>query len=191
MIKLPQVQMLFAFVNRLSKREKMFLYGAVAAVLLALLRYLIVLPVSNEIAKLHNEIAMKQKCLEDDRQLLARKVRIVEESKAYTAFVPSGGTEEDNLNGLLKEVESLANKSALYIVDMKPSTTKEGIENSKKYVVTLTAEGEMAKIMDFIYRVENAGTLLAIEKYQISPKSKESSVAQTVIAVSKTVMALP
>ena len=46
----------------------------------------------------------------------------------------------------------------------------------------------MEQLVDFMYNIENSDKLLMIEKYQISPKSKESSVAKCAMSISKIVI---
>jgi Tfp pilus assembly protein PilO len=71
---------------------------------------------------------------------------------------------------------------------MKPSGLKEEKDNTKKYLVSLSCEGQMEQIMDFMYNVENSRKFLTIEKYQISPKTKESSVINCTMTISKIVI---
>jgi len=45
----------------------------------------------------------------------------------------------------------------------------------------------MEQLVEFIYNMENSNSLISIEKYQITPKAKESSVAKCSISVYKVV----
>ncbi|HNW40109.1 MAG TPA: GspMb/PilO family protein, partial [Candidatus Omnitrophota bacterium] len=85
-----------------------------------------------------------------------------------------------------KEIESLASKSSVYLVDMKPSGTKES-GSSKRIMINLNCEAQMEQLVDFMYNLENSNILLSIEKYQLTPKTKESSVAKCSISVYKVV----
>jgi Tfp pilus assembly protein PilO len=88
---------------------------------------------------------------------------------------------------LLKEIESFANKSSVYLVDMKPAGLKPS-DSSKKYLISLNCEAQMEQLSDFMYNIENSNKLLTIEKYQISPKSKESSVVRCSMSIAKIIM---
>nr|MBP7217054.1 hypothetical protein [Candidatus Omnitrophota bacterium] len=92
---------------------------------------------------------------------------------------------EEVLTVFLKEIEELANRSSLYVVDMKPQGVKEEKDGTRRYFITLNCEGQMEQIMDFMYNVENSKSLFTIEKYQVGPKSRESSIAQSSLTISK------
>ena len=78
---------------------------------------------------------------------------------------------------LLGEVEKLARKTSLYIVDMKPLGVEED-KVSRKYSVDLNCEAQMEQIMNFMYEIENSSMLFFVESFNITPKSKDSSVAK-------------
>jgi len=58
----------------------------------------------------------------------------------------------------------------------------------KKYSLSLTCEAQMEQLADFMYNIEMANQLLTIDKYEISPKAKESSVARCNITLSKIIL---
>jgi Tfp pilus assembly protein PilO len=184
MIKL---QALYAYLAHLSKREKFVFYIALVFISLAALDRLIVSPISLKIKSLNKEIETSEANIKNDLHILSQKDRILSESARYTSFLSSNKTEEEEITGLLKEVENLANKASAYITDMKPAPTKE-LGSSKKYLVNLNCEGQMEQIINFMYNIEDSSKLLVIEKYQISPKSKESGVATVSMTISKTVI---
>ncbi|MCM8757859.1 MAG: type 4a pilus biogenesis protein PilO [Candidatus Omnitrophica bacterium] len=93
---------------------------------------------------------------------------------------------EDDTTSILKELERLANKSGVYIVDIKPAGLRqEG--NFKKYVINLSCEVQMEQLVEFMYNIESSHKLLTIERYQISPKSKETSIASCTMTITKLV----
>ena len=82
-------------------------------------------------------------------------------------------------------MEDLASKSSVYLVDIKPGAVKSQ-EQLKKYFITLNCEAQMEQVVDFMYGLENSSRLFTIERYQITPKAKDSSLARCSISVSKT-----
>jgi Tfp pilus assembly protein PilO len=181
-------QAVYKFLSKLSKREKAVLYAAAFFVLVSLLDRMIIFPIYAKIKSVNNEIRDKETAITTNLHMLSQKDRISSESRKYETYLRQVQTEEEGVTSLLKEIENLANKSSLYIVDMKPGGLKVDKDKIKKYLVNLNCEGEMEQIMDFMYNVENSKDLLTIEKYQISPKSKESSVAQCIITISMMVI---
>jgi len=183
-MNLVKIQALYAFLSRLSKREKLILYLSVFFVSLTLLDRLAISPISSKMRALDKEIQDKEAGIKRDIKMLAQKDRIAAESAKYNSFLDKTKSEEEETSSLLKEIESLAGKSTVYLIDMKPGGVKEAGQ-SRKYLVSLNCEAQMEQLVDFMYNIENSLKLLIIEKYQISPKTRESSVARCSMTVSK------
>ncbi|MBU2258472.1 MAG: hypothetical protein KJ926_05065, partial [Candidatus Omnitrophica bacterium] len=71
---------------------------------------------------------------------------------------------------------------------LKPSGIKD-MGPFKKYFITLSCEAQVEQLVGFFYGIENSDKLLSIDKYQLMPKSSESSVAKCSMTISK--MTLP
>lgn len=183
-LNLVKIQALYAFLSRLSKREKLIFYLSVFFVSLTLLDRLVISPVSSKMRALDKEIQDKETGIKRDIKILAQKDRIAAESTKYNSFLDKTKSEEEETSSLLKEIESLAGKSTVYLIDMKPGGVKE-VGQSMKYLVNLNCEAQMEQLVDFMYDIENSLKLLIIEKYEISPKTRESSVARCSMTVSK------
>jgi Tfp pilus assembly protein PilO len=145
------------------------------------------LPVYSKIKSLDDEIREKEIGIQKNFRISMQKDRILSETAKYTPFLNSLKYAEEDMTSILKEIEKLANKSSVYLIDLKPAGIKEST-TSKKYLVSLECETQMEQLTDFMYNIENSNRLLRIEKYQISPKSKESSIARCSITISKIVM---
>ena len=185
MIKL---QDLAKFLSRLSKRERTIFYVTVLTILLFLLVNFVVYPVYSKINSQNREIKDKEAQIRISLRIVSQKDKILGEGKYFQSFLRKPKTEEEGMIALLKVVENTANKSSLYVVDMKPGGIKEDKDKTKRYMVTLAGEGQMDQIVDFIFNIESAEELLVVDKYQISPKSRESSIAECSITVSKLVL---
>lgn len=183
-----KVQDLTKFLAKLSKRERLILYATAAFLSLLFLNNFVVYPVYARIRALAESIKEKESQVKLSMRIVSQKERVASESRKYASFLRKPQTEEEGMITLLKTVENTANKSSLYVIDMKPAGVKEEKDRTKKYLVTLTGEGQMEQIVDFMYHIESADELLVIEKYQISPKSRESSVAECSITISKLVI---
>lgn len=184
-MKAPKLQIFYAFLARLSKKEKIIFYIAVFFVSLTVLDRLIISPVFSKIRSLNEAIQEKEANIKKNLRILAQKDRITTESAKYSTFLGDAQEkEEEQITLVLKEIESLANKSSVYLVDMKPGNVNEAA-GSKKITVNLNCEAQMEQLVDFMYNIENSNSLLSIEKYKVIPKSKESSVAKCSISVYK------
>ncbi len=187
MIKI-QLQPLYQTFLRLPKKQRTMIYVAGGVFLLSLLNLLIVLPVYSKIRSLNNAIKKKEAAIVRDLNVLEQKDEILSESKKYATFLEEATTDEEETTHLLKEIENIASKGSLYIVEMKPSGIREEENKIKKFIVNLTCEGQMEQVIGFMHNIENSQVLLNIEKFQLNPKSKESSIAQCAMTISKVVM---
>lgn len=186
---LKQLRGLSKTFSTLSRREKLVLYAAVGAVSFTLLDRLIVYPIYTRMRQVQTQIRDRENEIVRNMRILSKKERINADVERYVAYLRAAEDRSVDMTAVLKSIEELAQKSELSVVDMKPAGIKENEkEKTKKYVVNLNGEGEMSQIVDFMYRVENSSDLLTIERVQISPKSRESSVAQCAFMISRMFM---
>ncbi len=183
-----QIEALHKLFLQLSKRERLVLYVAVAFVSISLLDRMLIYPVYSKIDSLNKEINQKEVGISRNLRILEQKERIILEAKNYAPFFIEPKSEEEEMTIFLKQIESISNKSSLYIVDMKPAGSKEEKNNIKRFTVNLSCEGQMEQVMDFMYNIENSSELLVIDRYQLNPKSKESMVIQCNMAISKLII---
>lgn len=184
-MKIPNIQTLYATLARLSKREKLVLYAAVSFVSLAILDRLIINPVFSRLESLDKEIRERESGIKKALHILAQRDRILAEGRKYGSFL--SGDSEEEITSILKEIENLANKNSVYLIDLKPAGLK-GAGSYNKYLISLSCEAQMEQIVGFMYDIGSSNRLLAIERYQINPKSKESSVVQCSMSIAKIVM---
>ena len=183
-LKLQNVAKIF---SRFSSREKVVFYGAALFISLALLDRVIINPIFSKIDQLNEEIRTTERSIKRNLRILSYKNRINSEYAKYTSFIEKFESEEEEITSFLKEVETLANESLIYLIDMKPRGL-QSTESSKQYLISLTGEAEMESVIEFMYKIENSKKLLTIEKYDISPKAKGSSVARCSMTISKLVV---
>lgn len=179
-----KMQALHTFLSHLSKRERAILYVVIFVISLVSLDRLIIHPIYSKIESLDKEIREKESAVKKNVRIVAQKDRILAESAKYSSFVTASVSEEEEITSILKEIEAIANKNSVYLFDMKPASSKN-TEASKKYMVNLNCEAQMEQIIEFMFNIENSNKLLTIEKYEISPKSKESSIAKCSMSISR------
>lgn len=181
-----KVQSLNAVFAKLSKKERLILYVVIFIVSLVMLDRLIVSPVLSKMNSLDKEIKKKEAEIKKDLRIVARKDRILAENVKYSSFLDVFESKEDQAASSLKEIEDYADKASVYLVDMKPSSVKES-GASKKYLINLNCEAQMEQLISFMYNIENSKELLTIERFQVSPKARGSSVAKCNMVISKTI----
>jgi Tfp pilus assembly protein PilO len=168
----------------LTKWEKILFYAATAAVTLTLADRLLLSPVTQKIETLSSEIQDKESGIKRMSFILAQKDRIVAESARYIKFLTKAKNTDEEATTVLKEIEAIANNNSIYLIDLKPIGFRDSGQ-IKKYVVSITCEGQMENLFSFMYNIESSPQLLRIERCEIIPKSKESSIASCSLMISK------
>ena len=182
------MQKLLSILSRISKREKIILYAAISIISLSILDWLIINPVLNKLETLNKGIEEKEAGIKRNLRVVAYKDKIIAESAKYEAFLDNYETEEEEVTSILKEVERLANKGSLYLINMAPRRGAGKMGESIEYSITLTCEATMEEIIKFMHDIENSRRLLTIKRYELGPKSRDSNKAQCSMTVSKMVM---
>ncbi len=186
-MKLPTPAALGAFLSRLSGKEKSMFYAAAIIVSLMLTDRLVVNPIFSKINELSEEIKEKEAGIKKSLHMLAHKDRILAEAVRHRTFIQSLRSEEEEMTALLKEIEMLASRHSIYLIDMKPGQLEEK-GRMMKYSLNLNCEAQLEHLVAFMYDVEKSEKLLTIEKYKIGPKSRDSSVARCGMSISKVVI---
>jgi Tfp pilus assembly protein PilO len=174
---LPQIQSIIASISRLSKRERLIAYAVIIFISAAALDRLIISPVFSKMKSLESAITDKEANIKKSARIMSQKDRIAVESAKYSTFLTSALSEEEEMVSLLKELEKIANASSVYLMDMKPVNV-QNVGSFKKFAVTLNCEAQMEQLVDFIYNIESSKKMLMVEKFQIGPKAKKSSIAK-------------
>lgn len=187
-VKIPVLQGVVTFLGRRSKRERLVLYWTIFFVFLTLVDRLVFSPLTARIRFLNKEIEAKETAITQALHMLGQKERILSESAKYAVFLAAAKSEEEQFTIILKEIESLANKASVYIIDMKPGGVRAE-ESFKQFMANVNCEGEMAQLVRFMYDIESSSKMITIEKYQLSPKSPESK--QTLCSMTIVKTALP
>ncbi|OIO36597.1 MAG: hypothetical protein AUJ74_01845 [Candidatus Omnitrophica bacterium CG1_02_44_16] len=178
--------MIMAYLSRLNKREKFVFYAAVVFISIALVDRLIVGPIVSRMRLLDEKIKIQKELIKKNARIVSEKDRVLAAVKDYAIFSRKAQTSDEEVAFLLGEVEKMARKTSLYVVDMKPMGMEEDAI-SRKYSVDLNCEAQMEQIMGFMYAVESSDRLLVVETFNISPKSKDSSIAKCNMRISNVI----
>jgi hypothetical protein len=173
--------------TKLSKTEKNVLFVTLFLVVLSFADRVIILPVVTTLSNLNTSVRDQESSIKKSMNVLLHKDGIITESQEYMAYSVEAKNPEEEMVGLLKEVESVAASAGVSLLYVKPANTQEE-KNVKKYYSILECEAPMEQIATFFHGIESSTKLLKIEKYLIQPKSKDSSIARCTVTVSKTVL---
>ena len=172
-----------ALLTRMSKREKTVFTVTVLCVSVALVDRAMIAPIASRIRLLDEKIAAQTELVKKNVRIVAEKDRVKATAKEFSVYSRKAATQEEEVAFLLGEVETLARKNSLYIVDMKPLGMQED-KGSRKYSVDLNCEAQMDQLVSFMHDVENSQKLFVVESFNITSKSKDSSIAKCNLRIS-------
>ena len=170
--------------DKLSKKEKIGLSVAFAFLALAFLDRLLISPIRTKFNALNLQIRISEKQLGGDMRNINQKKFIGEEYEQYLPYIRRSGSDEEEVAKILGEIEALARKSSVYLVDMKPRKPRE-VEFYKEYTVEIEAEGYMESLMSFIYQVNTSSQLLRIETLRLNLTKGGSNVLSASMLITK------
>lgn len=148
----------------LSKREKIILIFTIGLIAFSLAFNLVVLPVLRKNDSLNKRIEAARLRLARYNYLLSQKEAILGRAGGLAAGgLP--GEPKDAAVAVLSEVEALAKEANIRLVDIRPRPAK-----GKQIEVDIRTEGDMQGYLNFIYALEDALSLLTVDKYQLSAK---------------------
>ncbi len=175
------------FLGKLSGRERIGAIAAVIIISVMSMDRLILGPIIQKINILGEEIKRKENLLGGDLRIMGNEERVMREVQYYERYSLTALPEEDELAGLLSEIENLAKSSKVYLIDSSPSGTREeGL--LKAYLIDVDCEGSMKEVVGFMHSVENSRKLIQIEGLRIRPKEKGSDIISCNMIIAKTVM---
>jgi len=172
------------FFDKLSQKEKIGLMIAFSCLAVAFLDRLIVNPIRNKIKQINREVEISEKQLSMNLRNIKQKDVIEQEYEKYVDYVRRSGSDEEEVAKILGEIEVLARKSSVYLVDTKPQTPKK-VDFYQQYMVEIEGEGEMKSIMRFLHELNISPQLLRAEKVRLSIKEKKAGVIKVSMLITK------
>ena len=145
-------------------------------------------PILARIDYLNESIRSQKKSIEDGLLMVTQEEKIKGESGRYDSYLSDPQAEEKEITAFLQEVENIAKKSSVYLIDIKPAG-KDVDGTSTRYFVKLDFEAQMEQVFHFFYAVTQFERLIKIEGYQIKPKTEGSSIVMCSMSISKAVIA--
>ena len=172
------------FLAKLSQKEKTGLFISAILVSLVILDRLILTPINDRIRQINREIKIDEKQLAMGLRNLNQKEFVSSEYKKYALYLKNSGSDDEKTTAILSEVENLAHKSGVSLIDMKPQQP-QNINFYKEYTIEVEAEGSMDALVRFLYELNTSSQLLRAEKLRLNLKDKDSSVVKATIQITK------
>ncbi len=186
MIKID-VQSIYKKFLKLDSKQKKIFYIAIFFVVLLIIDRGIINPIGSAIKNLDEDIKQKKEKIRKDLGIYEQKNVVNEITLKYKDFLSGSKSTDEEITFILKDIEVLANKSEVYIVDLKPLSSKEE-DSVIRYFVNLNCETTMDKLIEFLYLLDNVNKMFFVEKCRISLKSKDLDVMACSLVISKAVI---
>lgn len=170
--------------GKFSRKEKIGLIVAVFFISGAILDRAVVSPINSKFRQLNQEIKITEKQLSRHLRNLIGKDLIKRKYQKYITYVKKVGSDEEEVAKVLAEIEGLARKSGVSLVDIKPQPLKE-VNFYEGCAVEVEANGDMNGMIHFLYQLNSSTQLLRAEKLRLSTKEKGSYLINASIFITK------
>ncbi len=172
------------FFSKLSRRERLILYGALMLVFLGGLDRLFYRPMENLFLELDQEIVSLENQLRKNMRNLAIRGAI---EQRYAAYSVANGADEEEVASLLNVVEGQARKAGLSLLNIKPKPAT-ATEVGKEYPVEVEVETRMGDLIKFIHGLLNSKYILRVQKLRLVPKGKSKAEVKGYLLINRTVI---
>lgn len=170
--------------KNLSSREKIILAICILLILVYLGFIFVFTPIKTRIANLNDEISSKELKLKKSYKILNQKNAVEEVYKNYADYMKQNEADEQEMSGLLSEVESVAAQVDIHISDMKPMRVR-AIDFYKKFSVELEAEGLLENLTKAIHTLQNPPHFLKVERLRLERRSMRTNKLQCFMLISR------
>ena len=154
----------------LSQREKDIVIIFVIVAGLALVFRAVYIPLKNKSDEVREKIAVSEKKLNKNLKMIRKGENYEARYKPLLENFQQKGSDEQMMSAILNEIESAAGQVQVRIADMKPQRVKKS-GSYNNFSVSLTLDGELTAIMDFIYGLQNQPHLFAVDELRLEKKS--------------------
>jgi DNA-directed RNA polymerase subunit F len=150
----------------LNQREKIVLWLTIGIIAAAVLLNYAITPLFQAGERTQREIVTARNKLKKYRALLGQKDTLAAVAGIQDVQEKLSGKPRDSLVAVLFELENMAKKAGVQIVDIRPQVQKQ----NRQIMVDMRMEGALAQYISFIYDVEHSLLLFQIKRTQLGVK---------------------
>jgi hypothetical protein len=161
---------------KLNNKEKTLAISVGLVLIIFLLKQFIFGPIYEKIGVYNKEIDQAKLAMRKYMALEHNRAEILKAQKRIEGYSSLKGSDEDKAALVMSKVEAEARKAKLQISDMSPSGSAKIKGGAAVYRIQIRAEGQMKNVLDFMSGIENANTLLQVEKITLANKDESSGV---------------
>jgi hypothetical protein len=172
---------------KLSKRERALFYGVVIVVFVAASERLVVNPITSRLSELDEEILLRETQVRKHWRDLAVRDSVRRAYTQYAGYTSVAGSDEEEMARLLGEIEGLASRVGVSLVDVR-SRPANMTDVGKQYPVEVDAETEMAGLVRFLHGLHSSKYLLRVKQMRVTPKESRGSQVKVYLLIQETVL---
>ena len=132
------------FYAKLKPGERRILAVTVFIVGFLFVDRVIVIPITSTLTTLNQNVHDQETSIRKSMNMLLHKETITAESTKYASYSIEAKNSEEEMVGLLREVESVAGKAGVSLLYVRPGTIKDEL-GTKKFYATMECEGTMVR----------------------------------------------
>lgn len=158
------------FFEKLTDKQKKFVYITLVIVGLALLDRLCFGPITDNIKNIEDEIVRQEETIRGDLRLLGFSDRIMKNGQAFDKYLSEGGKDDDVVNAeFLSLIERLASQSKVNLIKSNPAEAKKE-KTYAEFYANLDCTGQLNDIITFMHMINTNDQLLKVTRFNMSPK---------------------
>ncbi len=172
---------------KMSQKEKMIAYVSLGCVLVAFFDIFILQAIMARVHSIDEQIKTKELLIKKDLKILSQKSVIEKQEHLYSVYSVEVKSQEEEISAVLKEIEQLATKAAVTLIEVKPTDLKTE-KVIKRYSISLNCEATMEQLANFMNLIVDSPVLFTIDAYNLASRDKEKGILKCNMVISKIVV---
>jgi len=171
--------------TKITGRQKILIYATCGIIGIFLMERFFFASLRSKAKELNRQIKVEEANLKIGLEIQKRKERATKDYQDYRSFLSAAEKPEKELfTGFLREIENLAQKSGLSILNLTPKNEPENLKDYKKYTAELRAEASLENFIKFLEDLQNNSLLIKLDKLALTPKDEQATVLKLDATVS-------
>jgi len=171
--------------RQMTGRQKILIYITCGIVGVFLMERFFFTSLRSKAKELNRQIKAEEANLKIGLEIQKRKERATKDYQDYRSFLSATEKSEKELfTGFLREIENLAQKSGLSILNLTPKNEPQNLKDYKKYTAELRAEASLENFIKFLEDLQNNSLLIKLDKLALTPKDEQGNILKLDATVS-------
>lgn len=160
----------------LNKKEKALVAGLSVLVTMFLIERFIFTPFSDKMESAQIKIRAQEEKMARLFYMESQKEHIMDVYEKARAYILTSDKEKSTFSTMMNTIEEFAKASNVIILKMKPETSEEEEQRDYKIRrVTLSVEGYIDEVIEFLYKIENSDYPLNMYRVDVKSKSRATN----------------